>query len=152
GAPIPTAGWTLRAPRPGEGELSGSTTERAGGLSGRRGTMTGDELKILILAGRLSRYDARWPLAPWLDRLERRGCRSQVLCLSQGSVLAHDPRCYEVAALGNPWMRGLTARSLWSSDGLQRPDLMHVIHDEMSEAALAISESSQLPYVQTVAD
>ena len=33
-----------------------------------------------------------------------------------------------------------------------RPDLVHVIHDEMSEAALILSESSQLPYIQTVAD
>jgi glycosyltransferase involved in cell wall biosynthesis len=114
--------------------------------------MTGDELRILILAGRLSRYDARWPLVPWLDRLERRGCHIQVLCLSQGNVLADDPRCFEIAALGNRWMRGLAARSLWSRDQLQRPDLMHVIHDEMTEAALTLSESSQIPYIQTVAD
>src|SRR5262245_61103966 len=114
--------------------------------------MSGVELRILILAGRLSRYDARWPLVPWLDRLERRGCGLQVLCLSQGNVLTDDPRCFEIAALGNRWTRGVAARALWSREELQRPDLMHVIHDEMSEAALTLAESSRLPYIQTVAD
>jgi glycosyltransferase involved in cell wall biosynthesis len=114
--------------------------------------MTSGEQRILVLAGRLSRLDARWPLAPWLDRLERRGCRLQVLCISRGSVLADDARCFELPALGNRWMRGWAARSLWSRDLLQRPDLMHVVHDEMSEAALIVAESSGIPYIQTVAD
>jgi glycosyltransferase involved in cell wall biosynthesis len=121
---------------------------------GRRGPdfMASGERKILILAGRLSRYDARWPLAPWLDRLERRGCRLQVLCLSRGSVLADDPRCLELPALGSRWMRGWAARSLWAEGHVERPDLIHVIHDEMSEAALILAETAQLPYIQTVAD
>jgi glycosyltransferase involved in cell wall biosynthesis len=114
--------------------------------------MAGGERRILILAGRLSRYDARWPLAPWLDRLERRGCHLQVLCLSRGNVLLDDPRCHEMPALGNRWMRGWAARSVWSEEQLERPDLLHVIHDEMSEAALNLSEAAQLPYIQTVAD
>jgi glycosyltransferase involved in cell wall biosynthesis len=114
--------------------------------------MTNGQWKILILAGRLSRHDARWPLAPWLDRLERRGCGLQVLCISRGNVLAHDPRCFELPALGNRWMKGWTTRSLWSHDNLERPDLVHVVHDEMSDAALMVAESSRLPYVQTVAD
>jgi glycosyltransferase involved in cell wall biosynthesis len=114
--------------------------------------MAGGEQKILILAGRLSRHDARWPLAPWLDRLERRGCRLQILCLSRGNVLADDPRCLEVPSLANRWMRGWALRALWSDDRLQRPDLVHVIHDEMSETALILAESYHLPYIQTVAD
>jgi glycosyltransferase involved in cell wall biosynthesis len=114
--------------------------------------MTSVERRILILAGRLSRHDARWPLTPWLDRLERRGCRLQVLCIARGNVLIGDRRCIEMPALGNQWMRGWTARSLWSRAELQRPDLIHVVHDEMSEAALIVSETSGLPYIQTVAD
>ena len=55
-------------------------------------------------------------------------------------------------ALGNRWMRGWAARSLWSSEAVQRPDLVHVVHDEMSESALILSESAGLPYIQTVAD
>ena len=114
--------------------------------------MTSGERRVLVLAGRLSRLDARWPLAPWLDRLERRGCRLQVLCISRGNVLVDDARCFELPALGNRWMRDWAARSLWARDPLQRPDLIHVVHDEMSEAALTVSESSGLPYIQTVAD
>jgi glycosyltransferase involved in cell wall biosynthesis len=114
--------------------------------------MTGGEPRILILAGRLSRYDSRWPLAPWLDRLEQRGFAIQVLCLARDSVLIDDPRCFEISSLGNRWMRGWVSRSLWSREHLIRPDLVHVIHDEMSEAALVLSESSGLPYIQTVAD
>jgi glycosyltransferase involved in cell wall biosynthesis len=113
--------------------------------------MAGCVLKILILAGRLSRSDARSPLAPWLDRLERRDCRLQVLCLSKGNVLAGDPRVFEFPALGNRWLKGFAARSLWTDDRLERPDLVHVIHDEMIETALTVSESSQVPYIQTVA-
>jgi glycosyltransferase involved in cell wall biosynthesis len=114
--------------------------------------MTGGEPRILIMAGRLSRYDARWPLAPWLDRLERRGCAIQVLCLARENVLVDDPRCFEISLLGNRWIRGWVSRSLWSREHLVRPDLVHVIHDEMSEVALVLSESSGLPYIQTVAD
>jgi glycosyltransferase involved in cell wall biosynthesis len=49
-------------------------------------------------------------------------------------------------------MRGWVARALWTRGQLVRPHLMHVIHDEMSEAALILSECSRLPYIQTVAD
>ena len=113
--------------------------------------MAGCVLKILILAGRLSRYDTRTPLAPWLDRLERRDCQLQVLCLSKGNILAGDPRVFELPALSNIWFKGFAARALWSDERLRRPTLMHVIHDEMMDTALSVSESSQLPYVQTVA-
>lgn len=110
------------------------------------------ERTILVLAGRLGRHDARWPLAPWLDRLERRGCRLQVLCVSRGNVLGDDPRCLELPGLGNRWMRGWVVRHFSSRGGWMPPDLMHVIHDEMSETALSLAESSGLPYIQTVAD
>ncbi|MGP0065772.1 MAG: glycosyltransferase family 4 protein [Isosphaeraceae bacterium] len=114
--------------------------------------MAGRVLKILILAGRLGRYDARSPLAPWLDRLERRDCRLQVLCPSKGIVLSGDPRVFEYPALGNSWLKGFAARSIWADNRLERPDLVHVVHDEMMDTALTLSESSRLPYIQTVAN
>jgi glycosyltransferase involved in cell wall biosynthesis len=114
--------------------------------------MMSGERRILILAGRLSRHDARWPVAPWLDRLERRGCRLQILCISRGNVLGDDPRCFELPGLGNRWVRGWVARLFWSRGPWARPDLMHVVHDEMSETALVLSQSLDLPYIQTVAD
>ncbi len=112
--------------------------------------MAGCVLKILILAGRLSRYEARSPLAPWLDRLENRDLRVQILCLSRGNILTGDPRVFEFPALGNPWLKGFASRSLWSDGRLERPDLVHVVHDEMMETALTLCDSSRVPYIQNV--
>jgi glycosyltransferase involved in cell wall biosynthesis len=113
--------------------------------------MAGGMIKVLILAGRLDAVDTGWPLTPWLDRLERRGLQLQVLCLSKGMAPAADPRAVEVPALGNRWLRALAVRRLWSEGVLKRPHLMHVVHDEMVDVALALSENDQIPYVQTVA-
>jgi glycosyltransferase involved in cell wall biosynthesis len=129
------------------------TTEIPGGLhSRRRGSefMAGGGINVLILAGRLKWHDGGWPLSPLLDRLERRGCHVQVLCLSRGHDLLDDPRAVEVPTLGNRWLRTFAVRGLWSHGQLVRPDLLHVLHDEMSDIALALSESGSLPYVQTV--
>jgi glycosyltransferase involved in cell wall biosynthesis len=108
-------------------------------------------IKILILASRLDADDAGWPLTPLLDRLERRGLALQVLCLSKGIVPTADTRAVDVPALGNRWLRALAARRLWSDGLLQRPQMMHVVDDEMVDVALALSENNQIPYVQTVA-
>ena len=113
--------------------------------------MADGSIKVLILAGRLDADDAGWPLTPWLDRLEQRGFQLQVLCLSKGMVPTADARAVEVPALGNRWLRPLSVRRLWSEGSLQRPHLMHVVHDEMVDVALALSENNQVPYVQTVA-
>ena len=129
------------------------TTETRGGLhSRRRGSefMAGGVFKVLILAGRLNWHDGGWPLAPLLDRLERRGCHVQVLCLSRGNDLLDDPRAVEMPTLGNRWLRTFAVRGLWSHGQLVRPDLLHVLHDEMGDVALALSETASLPYVQTV--
>ena len=112
--------------------------------------MAGGVFKVLILAGRLNWHDGGWPLAPLLDRLERRGCHVQVLCLSRGNDLLDDPRAVEMPALGNRWLRTFAVRGLWSNGQLIRPDLLHVLHDEMGDVALALSETGSLPYVQTV--
>jgi glycosyltransferase involved in cell wall biosynthesis len=109
-------------------------------------------LKILILAGRLDRCGSDWPLAPWLDRLEARGCQAQVLCISKGAGLTGDPRGFELPALGSRWLRGFAARSLWDEVRVERPELIHVVHDEMMDVVPAISEAARLPYIQTVAD
>ena len=111
--------------------------------------MEGNALKVLILAGRLNRDGAR-SLAGLIDRLERRGLRLQVLCLSKGSELAGDPRMVESPGLGRRWLRPWTIRRLWSEGRLERPDLLHAIHDDTIDAALALSESRELPYFQSV--
>jgi glycosyltransferase involved in cell wall biosynthesis len=112
--------------------------------------MAGGVFKVLILAGRFNWQDGGWPLAPLLDRLERRGFRVQVLCLSKGGDLHDDPRALELPALGNRWLRTFAVRGLWSHGELERPDLLHVVDDEMGDVALALSETAHLPYVQTV--
>jgi glycosyltransferase involved in cell wall biosynthesis len=104
----------------------------------------------LILAGRLNWHDGGWPLTPLLDRLERRGCHVQVLCLSRGNELVDDPRAVAMPTIGNRWLRTFRIRGLWSHGPLVRPDLLHVLHDEMGDVALALSETGSLPYVQTV--
>ena len=101
--------------------------------------MAGGVIKLLILAGRLNRHDGGWPLTPLLDRLETRGCRVQVLCLSRGNDLLLDPRIVEVPTLGNRWLRTFVVRGLFSRGQLMRPDLLHVLHDEMDDVALALS-------------
>ena len=112
--------------------------------------MAGGVFKVLILAGRLNWQDGGWPLSPLLNRLERRGCYVQVLCVSKGNDLPDDPRALELPALGNRWLRSFAIRGLWSDDQVDRPDLLHAVHDEMCDAALALAETVRLPYVQTV--
>ncbi len=132
---------------------AGSTTGIHGGLhSLRRGSkpMAGGIFKVLILAGRLDDDDGGWPLSPLLDRLEQRGCDVQVLCLSRGNDLHADRRARELPALGNRWLRTFAIRGVRSHDWLEHVDLIHVIHDEMGEAALALAETIRRPYVQTV--
>ena len=75
------------------------STDTQGGLPvapARLGFMAGGVLKVLILAGRLKWDDGGWPLPSLLDRLERRGVRLQVLCLSRGGDLTADPRAVEI--------------------------------------------------------
>jgi len=56
----------------------------------------------------------------------------------------------ESPLLGNRWLRAVAVRRLWSEGRLEHPDLIHVAHDEMVDVALALSETGEAPYVQTV--
>jgi glycosyltransferase involved in cell wall biosynthesis len=115
--------------------------------------MTGEVLKVLVLAGRLDRWDSCDSLAAWLDRLEGRGCQARVVCLSKGAGLTGgDPRGFELPALASRWLRGFAARWVWDHLPGDRPDLIHVVQDEMIDAAIAVAEAGRLPYIQTVAD
>jgi glycosyltransferase involved in cell wall biosynthesis len=112
--------------------------------------MAEDGLKLLMLAGRLDDDNGGWPLTPLLDRLERRGCVVQVLCLSRGHELLADARTLEHPALANRWLRAFAIRGLRSHDRFEPPDLIHSVHDEMADVALALAETIRRPYVQTV--
>jgi len=112
--------------------------------------MAGESIKVLILAGRINRQDGGCTLGPLLDRLERRGCDVQVVCLSQGSVPAGLPRVIELPTLGNPWLRSFVLRNFWSKNPLERPDLLHAVDDEMGDVVLSFAETAGLPYYLTV--
>jgi hypothetical protein len=112
--------------------------------------MAGDSIKVLILAGRLNRHEGGWPLGPLLDRLERRGCDVKIVCQSKGGVPADLPRVIELRMLANRWLRSFALRSYCSNSPLERPDLLHAVDDEMDNVALALSETANLPYYQTV--
>jgi glycosyltransferase involved in cell wall biosynthesis len=109
-------------------------------------------IKILFLTSRFDVDDAGWPLTPVLDRLEKRGFQVRVLCRSKGLAQSADSRAVEVPGLGNRWLRALAVRRLRPDGFLERPDLMHIMHDEMVDVALSLSENEQIAYVQTIAD
>jgi glycosyltransferase involved in cell wall biosynthesis len=111
-----------------------------------------DSLEVVLLAGRLGLDDDGWPLAPLLDRLEHRGVLPRVLCLSRGGSSGQDPRFLEFPTLGNRWLRAFVVRRLRLETGIEHPRLLHAVHDEMAEAALALADDWQLPYLQTVDD
>jgi glycosyltransferase involved in cell wall biosynthesis len=107
-------------------------------------------LKILIVAGQLGRDGSRWPLAPLLDRLEQRGMGVQVLCLSRAPELGDDVRVLEIPALASRWLRAFAIRGLRTDENLERPDVFHVLDDDMADIALDLSDNLGLPYIQSV--
>jgi glycosyltransferase involved in cell wall biosynthesis len=107
--------------------------------------------KLLFLDGRPT-DEVLWPLPPLLDRLERHGFEIQVLCISKKEDLASDPRALEVPLFWTGLLRAFAARRIWAEPRLERPDVLHVLDDELVDVALGLSEIGQIPYVQTVAD
>ena len=93
---------------------------------------------------------AAGPYPPCSTGWQRRGCDVQVLCLSKGDDLLTDPRALELPALANRWLRTLAIRGVCSHDWLERLDVIHVVHDEMGDVALALAETVGMPYIQTV--
>jgi glycosyltransferase involved in cell wall biosynthesis len=96
--------------------------------------------------------DGSWPLPPLLDRLEQRGFEIQVLCSSKKGDLARDMRALEIPFFWRGLLRAFAARRIWAESRLERPDVLHVLHDELADVALGLSAIGQVPYVQTVAD
>ena len=57
----------------------------------------------------------------------------------------------EVPFLNKRLLRPFAGRRIWSDSRLERPELLHALHDQMVDLALALSDIGQVPYVQTVA-
>jgi glycosyltransferase involved in cell wall biosynthesis len=111
-----------------------------------------DPLEILFLAGRIGLDDDGWPLSPLLDRLEQRGVLGRVICTASNGAAGEDPRFLEIPTLQNRWLRPLWIRGFRFDSELERPHLLHVIHEEMAEAAIALADSWQIPYLLTIDD
>ena len=108
-------------------------------------------LDVVILAGRLGLDDDGWPLGPLLDRLERRGIAPRVVCTGRSDD-REDPRVFVAPALGRRWMKALAVRRLSRGRAVPRPAVLHALHEESAEAALALAETWRIPYLQTVDD
>ncbi len=107
---------------------------------------------IVFLAGRLGSLDDCWPLAALVDRLDNRAMRCRIVCLSRGRWPEGDPRVLELPALGNRWLRPLAIRRLRLERQLEDVCLLHVLHDELAAAGLALAEALAIPYLLTVDD
>jgi len=109
-------------------------------------------VEVVFLAGRLGLDDDGWPLIPLIDRLALRGVMARVVCVSRGSAAGNDPRILELRGMGSRWLTPLAIRRLHREFSFTQPRLLHVIHEEMNEPALALADTWQIPYVQTVDD
>ena len=118
----------------------------------RPGFPVNDPLEVLFLSGRLGLDDDGWPVTSLLDRLERRGVLGRVICLSRGFSSGSDPRLIEIPSLSNRWLKSLTIRRLRIDGAFEHARLLHVLHEEMAETALALADACQIPYLQTVDD
>jgi glycosyltransferase involved in cell wall biosynthesis len=111
-----------------------------------------DVVEVVFLAGRLGLDDDGWPIAPLIDRLGSRGILARVVCLDRGGSSAHDPRFVEFPALDSRWLRTFFLPRLRFEANFENPRLLHAVHVEMAEAALALAELWRVPYLQTVDD
>ncbi len=112
--------------------------------------MAGSVLKVLLLSRQLQGDDGTWPLYPLLDRLERRGFMPQVVCLTKGTAPPDDRRVIEAPRLANRWLRSLALRRLRTDPRVDRPDLIHALDDSISSVALALAETAEISYLQSV--
>ncbi|WP_165245338.1 glycosyltransferase family 4 protein [Paludisphaera soli] len=108
-------------------------------------------LDVVILAGRLGLDDDGWPLGPLLDRLEERGIAPRAVCTGRADA-REDPRVLEIPALGRRWLKSLAVRRVFQGRAVPRPAVLHAIHEETAETALAMAETWRIPYIQTVDD
>ena len=111
-----------------------------------------DLTEVVFLAGRLGIDDDSWPLTALMDRLQGRGVLARVFCRSRGNSFSHDARLLEFPALGHRWLKAFSMRHLASQPRIDHPCVLHVLHESIADAGIALAESLGLPYVQTVDD
>ena len=105
---------------------------------------------ILLLAGRLAAWADARHLRPLVDCLGRLGFGVEVVCLSGGSILGCACAPLEYPGLANRWRQAWNSRRLRAVLSPQRPDLLHVLHPDLTRAGVSLAEHWRIPYVQTV--
>ncbi len=108
--------------------------------------------EVVFLAGRLGLDDDSWPLTALMDRLQGRGVLARVFCLSRGNSSPHDARLFEFPPLGHRWLKTFYISRLPTQTPIDHPCVLHILHESMAGAGIALAESWKLPYVQTVDD
>ena len=104
---------------------------------------------LLFLADHLKGKDEVQALRGLVERLDRLGHRSIVICRS--SIADHGiAELTECPGLGRRWQRPWTVRGLDLGDESGRPRLLHVLSASMAEAGLEIAERWRLPYLLCV--
>nr|WP_303652462.1 glycosyltransferase family 4 protein [Paludisphaera mucosa] len=83
--------------------------------------------------------------------MEGRGIAPRVVCTERPDA-RRDPRIVEVPSLGRRWLKGLAVRRLFHGRTIPRPAVLHALHEETTETALAMAETWRIPYIQTVDD
>jgi glycosyltransferase involved in cell wall biosynthesis len=105
--------------------------------------------EVLFLIDRLVGPDDLLSLRGLLERLERVGHRSRVICRS--ATPDHGiAGLIECPGLGRRWLLPWVSRGLDLSEPKAQPRLLHVFGAEMAEAGLDVAERWRLPYLLTI--
>jgi glycosyltransferase involved in cell wall biosynthesis len=105
---------------------------------------------VLLLAGRLGELEQLGSIPALLDRLAQHSIVAQVLCAAREAAGPFPGRIVEMPLLVNRWRRAFAARRVRFDEGLNRPDLIHVVTTELGAVGLAIADHWRIPYVLTV--
>lgn len=112
--------------------------------------MTATLKNVLLLAERPGVDDDGRSVGPFLDRIEAQGLAARVVCFEAGGDAEDDARVVACPGLESRWRQSLAVRGLRFGERIVRPDLIHALQANLSEAALAIAEHWRVPYVLTI--
>lgn len=100
-------------------------------------------IDVLVVAGS-SRTEGRWGLDSWCRLLAERGVGVRSLQESAASGL------FDESGLEHWWRRPWIVRAITSKCGVDRPMLIHALGLPVADAALALADRWQCPYLVTI--
>ena len=109
-------------------------------------------ITVALLAGQVGRRGEVRRLARLVDRLNRLGITIRLL-VSGGASLLLDVgvEAIEDPWLDRPWLRWFAVRRLLAEANFE-PDLLHVLHDEVADAASMLALRWQKPLIRTISE